>query len=168
MAGRGRRTKELATLAATECACEGLRRAARAVSRLYATGLAPFGLTATQFAILVALHLHARVPLTRLAERLILDRTSLYRAIAPLARRRAVQIDAGVTARERAATLTAEGGRLIAVALPAWEATQDRLLQILGNRRWRALQVALQDLVPLVQSIEASAKRRTPRRRGRA
>ena len=157
-------------MAAAECACEGLRRAARAVSRLYATGLAPFRLTATQFAILVALQLHPRVPLTRLAERLILDRTSLYRAIAPLARRRAVRIEAGVTARERAATLTAEGDRLIAAALPAWEATQRRLLHRLGDRRWRALQSALRDVVPLVQSIEASASaaRRPPRSRRRA
>ena len=64
-----------------DCACEGLRRAARAVSKVYAGALTGLGLTPTQLAILVATRLHGSLPLSRLARGLGLDRTTLYREI---------------------------------------------------------------------------------------
>src|SRR5262249_61297630 len=66
-----------------DCACEGVRRAARAISKVYAGALAGVGLTATQLAILVVIRRHGSLPLTRLAQGLYLDRTSLYRAVGP-------------------------------------------------------------------------------------
>ncbi len=82
------RLHEGAARVAAECACGALRRAARAVSKVYESALAPLELTATQFSILVAVQLRGPVPLSRLAEALVLDRTTLYRAVKPLSRRR--------------------------------------------------------------------------------
>src|SRR5262245_66658020 len=82
-----------------DCACEGLRRAARAVSKVYAGALASFGLTPTQLAILVATRLHGSLPLSRLAEGMGLDRTSLYLAVRPLERKGYVQTLPGRTDR---------------------------------------------------------------------
>src|SRR5262245_38931989 len=92
-----------------DCACEGLRRAARAVSKIYAGALADLGVTATQLAILVATRLRGSLPLSRLAEGLGLDRTSVYRAVRPLERKGYLQMLAGRTERERIATVTAKG-----------------------------------------------------------
>jgi DNA-binding MarR family transcriptional regulator len=96
-----------------DCACEGLRRAARAVSKVYAGALAGFGLTPTQLAILVATRLYGSLPLSRLAEGIGLDRTSLYRALRPLERKGYLRTLPGRTDRERIATVTAKGERLL-------------------------------------------------------
>jgi DNA-binding MarR family transcriptional regulator len=163
------RMQHLSAHAASECACEGLRRAARAVSRLYEEALAPFALTATQFAILVALHLRGPLPLSRLADRLVLDRTSLYRAVRPLVRRGVVRIAAGRTRRERLGVLTQRGRRVIERALPAWEETQQRFVEALGVRTWSALASTLPEVPPVARALERptqrGARRRAPRPR---
>lgn len=151
---RSSRMRHLSAQAAAECACEGLRRAARAISRLYEEALAPFGLTATQFAILVATHLRGAVPLSRLAERLVLDRTSLYRAVRPMVRRGVLRIAPGRTGRERLAVLTGPGRRLIERALPAWEETQRRFVEALGPRAWSALASTVPHVPPIAQALE--------------
>src|SRR5262245_5638285 len=116
----------LATRVRDECAGGGLRRASRAMSRFYGAALAPPDLTATQLQRLVAVNLGGPVPLSRLAEFLVLDRTSLYRAVKPLTRRRCIRIVPGRTGREQAAALTEAGRRLLHEALPVWKKTQER------------------------------------------
>src|SRR5262245_31172298 len=123
---------QLSGRVAAECAGEGLRQASRAVSRFYEAAFARVDLSATQFSILVAVHLRSPAPLSRLAERLVLDRTSLYRAVKPLVRRGRLRILPGQTRRERTATLTEAGRRLLAGALPIWEQAQERLVGALG------------------------------------
>jgi DNA-binding MarR family transcriptional regulator len=146
-----------------DCACEGLRRAARAVSKVYARALAGVGLTATQLAILVATRLHGALPLSRLAQALHLDRTSLYRAVRPLARKGYLEIGPGRTERERVATVTARGERVLEEALPVWERTQQRFVDALGPRTWTALSSSVRQVVAVARALEPGA--RTPRRR---
>jgi DNA-binding MarR family transcriptional regulator len=145
----------LSALAAAGCACDALRRAARAVSKVYETGFAPLNLTATQFSILVAVHLGGPFPLSRLAERLVLDRTTLYRAIKPLVRRGCLQILPGRTGRERTAVLTETGRRLLRDALPIWETIQGRFVGALGARAWASLTSGLRHVVPTAQDFES-------------
>jgi DNA-binding MarR family transcriptional regulator len=162
------RPDEITTLCAAvvaDCACEGLRRAARAVSRLYGGALAEVGLTATQLAILVATRLRGSLPLSRLAEGLRLDRTSLYRAVRPLERRGFLVIAAGRTARERVATVTPTGERALQEALPIWQATQQRFVENLGPRNWTALSSALQRVGAVVAAAAPAARRRARRPR---
>src|SRR6266571_1581704 len=117
-----------------DCACEGLRRAARAISRVYGGALAGVGLTPTQLAILVATRLRGSLPLSRLAEGLRLDRTSLYRAIRPMQRTGHIEISLGRTKRERVATVTTKGDRILQEALPIWQGTQEQFVEALGPR----------------------------------
>ena len=142
-----------------ECAGGGLRRASRAISRFYEAAFAPLDLTATQFSILVAVHLAASIPLSRLAEALVLDRTSLYRAVKPLVRRRCLRVLPGQTRRERTATLTEAGRRLLADALPIWEQVQGRFVGALGPQAWAALTSGLQQVVPTLQALESGTPR---------
>jgi DNA-binding MarR family transcriptional regulator len=159
------RVSELSARVAMECAGGGLRRASRAISRFYEAAFAPLDLTATQFSILVAVQLSGSIPLSRLAEALVLDRTSLYRAVKPLVRRRCLRILPGQTRRERTTTLTEVGRRLLADALPIWERIQGQVVGALG-RRWAALSSGLRQIVPTVRALE-SGKRvaATPARR---
>jgi DNA-binding MarR family transcriptional regulator len=160
----------LCAAAVADCACEGLRRAARAISKLYGSALAGLGLTATQLAILVATRLRGSVPLSRLAEGLRLDRTSLYRAVRPLERRGYLRVLPGRTQRERVAMVTAKGERILQEALPIWETTQQRFIDALGARTWAALSSAMRQVVSVAQALESSAgaRRRRPRRRASA
>jgi DNA-binding MarR family transcriptional regulator len=149
----------------SDCACEGLRRAARAVSKIYAGAFAGLGLTATQLAILVATRLHGPVPLSRLAEGLGLDRTSLYRAVRPLERKGYLQTLAGRTERERIATVTAKGERLLQEALPIWESTQRRFVDALGARTWLTLASAMKQVLAVARTLSSrdGARPRRPR-----
>src|SRR5215471_7664684 len=140
----------LSTRVKMECAGGGLRRASRAISRLYGAAFAPLDLTATQFTLLVAVNLGGPIPLSRLAEALVLDRTSLYRAIKPLVRRRCLRTQPGRTGRERTATLTEAGHRLLGDALPVWEKIQARFVGALGPQGWAAFTAGLQQVVPAV------------------
>ena len=158
----------LAARVRTECAGGGLRRASRAISRFYEAALAPLDLTATQFSLLVAVHLGDRIPLSRLAEVLVLDRTSLYRAVQPLVRRRCLRILPGRTGRERTATLTETGHRLLGDALPIWEKVQGRFVDALGPQGWAAFTTGLEQVVPAVQALESGSSGASagPARRG--
>jgi DNA-binding MarR family transcriptional regulator len=153
------RVSELSARVKVECAGGGLRRASRAISRFYEAAFAPLDLTATQFSILVAVHLGSRIPLSRLAEALVLDRTSLYRAVKPLVRRRCLRILPGQTRRERTATLTEAGRRLLEDALPIWERVQGRFVGALGPQAWAALTSGLRQVVPTVHALESGTPR---------
>ena len=150
---------ELSARVAAECAGGGLRRASRAISRFYEASFAGLDLSATQFSILVAVHLMSPVPLSRLAERLVLDRTSLYRAVKPLVRRRCLRILPVQTRRERTTTLTDAGRRLLADALPIWEQVQGRFVSALGTQEWAALASGLRKVVPTVRTLESGVTR---------
>ncbi len=67
--------------AATTCACQTVRMAARAVTRAYDETLKPVGLRSTQFTVLVAARVAGGIPLNRLATMLGLERTTLTRGL---------------------------------------------------------------------------------------
>jgi DNA-binding MarR family transcriptional regulator len=110
------------------------------MTRFYDDALGRAGITATQFAVLRAVERTGTVTMSRVAEALIMDRTSLYRAVAPLLRqgvlRRAASGDDG---RAKCLTLTPLGRARIAEAAKEWEAAQERVVRHVGQRRWRRL-----------------------------
>ena len=141
----------LATLAerAPECTCFNLRKAARAVTQYYDEVLKPSGLRATQFTLLVAAHNAGPITINRLAERLVMDRTTLTRNLKPLERQRLIQIVSGEDRRTRAVTLTERGHEVLAQALPLWEEAQRQIVERLGRERWRDMLGHLSSTVAL-------------------
>lgn len=136
------------------CACTTLRKATRAVTRLYDEALAPTGMTITQFAILRNVSRRGTVALSRLAEILVMERTSLYRALTPLERLGWLAIaDAG--ARTKTATVTAAGHEALERARVPWDAMQARLIGALGAEQWAALETTLGRLSTLAQGADA-------------
>jgi DNA-binding MarR family transcriptional regulator len=137
--------------AARNCACFNLRKAARAVTQLYEAALAPSGMRATQFSVLTALALVDSAPLSRVADWLVMDRTTLTRNLRPLTRRGWVRIEAGEDRRERYLSLTRSGRAALDRALPLWQQAQTRLHSHVGDPRWGRLLADLQRLVATAQ-----------------
>ncbi len=121
------------------CACFNLRKAARAVTQLFDRNLQSSGLRVTQFSILAVLHRLAPVPVTRLAQALGMDRTTLTRDLGPLEREGLVRIGAGADRRTRAVTLTLRGRKVFRKAVPHWERAQSRMVEGLGQEKFKGL-----------------------------
>jgi DNA-binding MarR family transcriptional regulator len=124
---------------ARECTAASLRRASRAVGRIYDETMAPSGLRGTQFSLLVALSLTGETPVMRLADELGLDRTTLTRNLEPMERDGLVESVPGADRRVRLVRLTEVGRKTLSLALPLWQKAQDRVIAALGRRRWKEL-----------------------------
>ena len=129
------------------CLCTMLRKASRAVTRLYDERLAQSGMTITQFAILRNLAREGTLPLSRLADLMVMERTSLYRTIAPLEAQNWVLIAAGTQGRIKAASITPAGQAALQRATEAWDETQQRLIGAIGRPAWQALETQLTHLI---------------------
>ena len=134
---------------ASFCACANLRKASRAVTQLYDESLQPSGLRATQYTLLVALSLTGSISITDLAQKLVMDRTTLTRNLTLLEHQGLVTIAPGTDQRTRLVTLTNQGLEAVAKSLPLWEQAQTRIVSGLGRDRWNTLLADLSDVVSL-------------------
>ena len=133
------------------CACANLRKAARVVTQAYDAALRPTGLKATQFTMLATLSKRGDLPLTRLADALVMDRTTLTRNLKPLARMGLVRIDHEEDQRVRRISLTDAGKDVLADALPLWRKAQSRTVKSLGRERWSGF---LDDLTATMARVQ--------------
>jgi DNA-binding MarR family transcriptional regulator len=131
------------------CACTTLRKASRAISRVYDAALADVGLSTPQLAILRAVSRNDGQPLSRLAEELVMDRTSLYRALTPMVRSGWIRIEDTGSGRIKRAFLNGPGREVTAAAAPAWDAAQARVVGALGVERWRELSESIKALADI-------------------
>ena len=121
------------------CTCANLRRATRVVTQAYDRALSPMGIRATQFTVLATLAETGEVPLTRLAEALVMDRTTLTRNLKPLIARGLVGDQQDDDQRVRKIHLTDSGAQLFLEARARWEEVQARMVEGLGPERWSGL-----------------------------
>ena len=66
------------------CYCQAARRSARFLSRTYDRHLSPTGLNVQQFSILSLIAANEGVTIAALADEMVIDRTTLVRALKPL------------------------------------------------------------------------------------
>ena len=122
------------------CACDQLRRATRGVTQLYDNGMTGSGLKVTQLPIFVGLASAGDMPLTVLADRLALDRTTLTRNLRVLEDRGLIRTyEADDDARVRMVSMTLEGSTVLTAALERWEQVQERVESRFGRDRLKAL-----------------------------
>ncbi|WP_269503558.1 MarR family winged helix-turn-helix transcriptional regulator [Burkholderia sp. IMCC1007] len=125
---------------AQACNCLALRQAARFVTQLYERHLAPVGVTPAQFSIMANLSHRPGLVMSELADTLVMDRTTLLRALKPLQRDGFVAAAASEQdARAHALSLTKLGERTYAQAKVAWRAAQDEFETQFGRDRAEAL-----------------------------
>jgi len=124
--------------------CFAVRQAARHLSQLYERHLSAAGLTPTQFSILGALGRRAGQTMIELARAMVMERTTLVRALRPLLRDGLIAdaadaVDraeaAGGCARRRRFALTPAGRARLRDANVHWRAAQDEFEHRFGARR---------------------------------
>lgn len=132
------------------CHCSTLRRASRALTALYDRALEPAQLTLPQFSLLRRIQRAGPASLTRLAQVVQLERTTLGRNLRPLEEAGLVESRASETdARERVIALTPAGVQALDAAVPLWRKAQGKVEQHLGAQRLAQLRELLDDLEAL-------------------
>ena len=114
------------------CYCVQFRRATRAVSELYAQALCPSGVTPCQFTILNTVSELQPCTTSTIAKRIGLDRTTLVRSLKPLIEKGLVKDMSQKSARDRQLCMSPEGDRILADALPRWNAAQALMEERVG------------------------------------
>ena len=140
--------KAVAKLPTMGCTCLSLRKASRRVSQIYDRILATAGVTVTQYALLGHLAAFDGIGVAALAEKLIMDPTTLTRNLRPLERRGLLAIKTDHhDKRSRRLHLTASGRKAFGDAKPAWARAQRQIEQALGEREIPLLNAALNRVV---------------------
>lgn len=128
------------TLFPAEDDCFAIRQAARYVSQLYDRHLAQVGLTTTQFSIMGRIRRARRTTMKALADQMVMQRTTLVRAIQPLRRDGLVFSETlEPDRRELSIGLTEAGEARILVAREHWYAAQAEFEKRFGPERAKAL-----------------------------
>jgi DNA-binding MarR family transcriptional regulator len=135
----------------TECACFDLRRATRAVSRMYDDFLRDAGLNITQFALLRLIRAEKELSISTLGRYMAMDRTSITRALAPLERDGLIHSRPGADKRIRIVSVTSKGRKLVEDAEPKWREAQEALIETIGEDRWLAMSTVLRDTTRMVR-----------------
>jgi DNA-binding MarR family transcriptional regulator len=142
-------TVRVATLTEAEnCNCFAIRSAARHVTQLYDRFLAPLGLRVTQFSILAKLRRRGALTINALAEDMVMDRTTLGRAVQPLERDGLIKM--GPTPSDRRAKqvhLTKAGEKRLTAGLAAWAKAQAHFEAEFTTKRAAELRTLLRAVV---------------------
>lgn len=127
-----------------ECNCFALRQAARRVTQIYERHLGAVGLTAAQFTILAKLARKPSLPIADLADAMVMERTTLVRAMKPLQRDGLVIAESAEhDSRTFVFSLTRKGEATFDRAAVAWRAAQDEFEKQFGTARAKALRAEL-------------------------
>lgn len=145
--------KALCAEAARTCACFNLRKASRAITKLYDEALQPTGLRSTQFVTLLTVHLHQPVGLPVLAKELVIDRSTLTRNLAVLQKTGLLESSSPNGKRSRVFRLTNDGVQALTEGIPLWEKAQSRFLTQFGSAKWGDTLAVLSEAVETAQHL---------------
>ena len=109
------------------------------LGRSYDAQLSTCGINITQLALLRCIDRRSGEPLTRIAEEMEMERTSLYRALAPMIREGWLVSMDGNDARSKTAKVTRKGLGVLAKANKSWKSIQRRVIGGFGDRAYAAL-----------------------------
>ena len=123
----------------SQCACFNMRKATRNLTQYYDAALNPVGLRGTQFSLLVNIAAEEGISISLLAEKMIMDRTTLTRNLRPLEKSEYVVMGHGSDRRMRTISLTESGRNKLAEAMPLWQQAQDFVINQLGSDRTERL-----------------------------
>src|SRR5260370_32318979 len=132
------------------CNCFATRQAARHVPRLYERHLAGAEVTSAQFGILVLLDEQRGMTMNELAAALVMDRTTLLRALKPLQRDGLANSKRSESeARQLILMLSAAGQRKVKEVTRLWQKAQTEFESQVGSARAARMR---SDLLALARS----------------
>jgi len=142
--------KEIAPCA--ECVCFNIRKASRVVTQIYDEIMQETGLRGTQFTILSNIAGYQVLTISVLAEKLVMDRTTLTRNLKPLEKQGLILITPGKDRRTRSVQLSASGHQALASALPLWREAQQKITKQMGKKRLSHLIEELRALEKIISN----------------
>ena len=138
------------------------------LARLYDEALRDLGIEMSQMPVLAAFAIRGErgFQVTEVARALVMDRTSVTRAIRPLERRGLLRVARSPDdARSKIVLITRAGERTVRAAYPRWQRTTQRIRKAYGTRRTDRL---AQELDALIAAGLGLVVRRAPSRRARS
>jgi DNA-binding MarR family transcriptional regulator len=132
------------------CNCLAIRQAARQVTQIYDRNLASAGLRTTQYSLLSHLGRLGPLAINELAQHLVMDRTTMGRALRPLQREGLVAIGPGRDGRTRALSLTEAGRQRLTEAAPLWRKAQHEFEKRFGVAQAADLRATMARVVDVV------------------
>lgn len=129
------------------CHCLAARRAARHMTRLYDRHLGTAGLSTSQFSLLALVETHPGISVPDLAVRMVMERTTLLRAIKPMREQGWLLSEALGAKAALAFTVSAAGAAKLRDAEPHWKAAQQEFEAQAGRQRASQLRNELLGLV---------------------
>lgn len=138
--------------AAKLCMCYNLRKTSRAITQFYDKMLEPSGLAITQFSLLVGLSIAQYPTITKMANEMIVDRTTLTRNLNVLQNRGLVKIKGSSNDKgKKDIVITTKGKELLAKAFPLWEKAQRTVIQKFGNNDYNDMLSELSKIIKLTE-----------------
>jgi DNA-binding MarR family transcriptional regulator len=122
-----------------DCTCFAARRSARTITQHYERHLKSTGLSVAQFTVLAVLQLAGPQVLSRLADQMAVERTTLTRNLRPLLKRGLVSESTTGDRRVRLLAITKQGTAAATAALPRWREAQESIARSLGEGAIRGL-----------------------------
>lgn len=120
------------------CVCTNIRRAARAITRLYDDALAETGVRYTQMIFLMVLHRCEEVTVSALAEELLMDASTVARNIRPLERDGLVIIKKGQDRRQRLVSLSKTGHKTVTEGMKFWQKAQGKFSSAFSDQELKS------------------------------
>ena len=138
---------------AAGCTCLYLRSATRRATQIYDDHLQAAGLTLSQYSLLSMLSRHSGVSVSRFAEIMSMDRTTLTRNLQPL--QAAGWLAVAAAGRSRALALSAAGEAKMLEGFPLWRAAQSKINELLGVQTQRELHRSLKASIRSLENRQA-------------
>jgi DNA-binding MarR family transcriptional regulator len=158
--------EKIATIVRTmgrDCPAIHLRQASRLLARIYDDAFRPLGLELSQLPVVatVVQRGDSGISVGELARTLVLDRTTVTRAIRPLEQAGFLQVARSpVDARSKVVVATRAGERVVRAAYPLWQRTTKRVREVFGAARIDELNAALAALVAVGPRLGPKRTRR--------
>jgi len=134
------------------CVCFQLRKASRAITKLYDAALQPSGIRSTQFALLVAVAKKTPISISALGDLLVIDATTLSRSLRKLEQTGYIKMIEGEDGRERLVRITTKGWAVLQESLPYWKKIQTEVVSALAKPDWNEIQKSLNRLKEVAQT----------------
>jgi DNA-binding MarR family transcriptional regulator len=145
------RSQDKADVVLQDCACATLRETSRTLTRIYDEALKLSGLLATQYIVLVAIQNEQPATIGRLAEMMVMDRTTLTRNLKPLEKSGLIVSGRGEDQRMHVVSLSLKGKTAVEKAFPLWRTVQSHVARTLGPKRLEHLLSDLKEAVVLLR-----------------
>jgi len=116
------------------CPAFNIRAASRIITQLFDEILKPSGMQITQFAVLVGVFILDSPSISKLANGLVMDRTTLTRGLKPLEKEGLIKIVSGEDKRTHFVKLTPKGKSALEKTLPYWEKARTVVSEEFGKK----------------------------------